>query len=111
MGSYNTVFRSQILLRCNNPECNHSFELNKDFIAKREEANGFVPLKAKSSNTTIVCPKCYSTNFHVIFNYQNLYRRRCPKCQEMFETEKSWKDKCDKCTKAHAELMASMGPG
>lgn len=104
---YTKVFRSQIKLICN--ECNHAFILNKDYIRNLEIQENFVPLKARSSSKTMICPECNSTNFRVFYNYQNLYRRRCPKCGKMFETEESWKDKCDNCVKKHAELMASMG--
>ena len=109
MRDYRKVFRSQIRLRCQN--CDHIFVLNDNFIAEKERRDGFVPLKARSSSTSISCPECSSLNFNAFFDYKNLYRRRCPKCGVMFETEESWKYKCDTCAREHAELMASMGPG
>lgn len=109
MGNYQKVFRSQVKLICN--DCNHDFILNEDYIKDLEIQDNHIPLKASSSSMTMICPQCNSINFRVFFQYKNLYRRRCPKCKEMFETEYSWKNKCDNCVRRHAELMASMGPG
>lgn len=109
MGDYKKVFRSQIKLICN--DCNHGFILDKDYIRDLEIQDNHVPLKSKSSSMTMICQKCNSTNFRVFYNYQNVYRRRCPKCEQMFETKYSWIHHCDSCERNHAELMASMGPG
>ena len=109
MGDYRKVFRSQTKLICN--DCNHSFILNEEYIRKLEIQKGYVPLQALSSNQTMICPECNSTNFRVFFEYKNLYRRRCPKCGKMYETEESWKTKCNSCVKEHVEVMVHMGPG
>jgi len=104
--NYKKVFRSQVKLICN--DCNNEIILTDDYIAEEEKRNGMIPLKAKSSSKTIIC-KCLSTNFRVFHEYHNYYRRRCDKCNEMFETDRSWENTCQPCAKKHVESMVSIG--
>jgi len=109
MGDYRKVLRTKWVAICNN--CNHQFELTDEWMREKEERDGYIPLSAKSSSTNVFCPKCNTFNFRLSFDYQNLYKRRCPKCGEMFETAYSWEEKCPTCVKNHAEILATMGPG
>ena len=112
MGNYKKVFQSQFKAICN--KCDHVFDLTKELMKKQYIRHGDQPesvFSARSSLSTVFCPNCNHNEFRLDFEYKNIYRRRCPKCGKMFETEESWKYKCDSCVRTHAELMASMGPG
>ena len=62
-------FKFSIKVICN--DCNTEMDLNPNFVGKKEEAEDHVPLAAKSSNTSIFCPKCHTSNFRVFTQYDN----------------------------------------
>lgn len=108
--SYRKVLRYKFSAICQN--CKNEFDLDKKLLEDLEERSlgkENRDLNAKSSSSTVFCLKCGSTELGIHGEYQNLYRRRCPKCREMFETEFSWEEKCEPCRKKHAELMSRMG--
>ena len=112
MGNYKKVLRSQFRAICN--KCNHVFDLTEELMRDQYIRHGDQLeniFSARSSSSTVFCPNCNLTEYRLNFEYKNLYRRRCPKCGDMFETEESWKTKCNPCVKEHVEVMVHMGPG
>jgi len=107
MSDYRKVLKFRFYAYCN--ACNHEFDLDKNYLIGHDKRGGVVPLKSTTSAGYVRCLECGSMDLQLHYAYRNEYRRRCPKCEEMFETFESWKTKCDTCMKEHAELMSKMG--
>lgn len=89
--------------------CGLAFELNDDLMRDKEIRDGFVPFKAKSSNTSIHCPNCSCNNYRINFIYKNLYRIRCQKCGKMFDSENTYSTYCPTCFREHVRNWAMLG--
>ena len=98
--------RTKFKAICN--ECNHIFELNKEILLGQMRM-GELPYSAKSSYTTIFCPKCNNDTYRVHFEYVNVYRKRCIKCNEMFDARETYMNKCPKCESRYLEVLSKFG--
>ena len=104
------VLRTQIKAVCNN--CNHCFNVNEAMKDQEEwwaKNNSSIPFRAKSSSTTMFCPKCAGDNFGMHYEYQNIYRIRCQDCKEMFNSQETYNKRCPKCEKDHILSIARLG--
>jgi hypothetical protein len=104
------VLRLTVKARCN--RCSRTFEIN-DLIAQAEAAHGdhFKPFGAKEASSSVYCPDCCGFDFELNYDYKNVYRHRCKKCNEMFDAYNTWEGHCPKCEKEEREAWALMGAG
>lgn len=101
------VLRTGFIAICKG--CNHVFDLNKKSMREREEQQGSIPFSAKSSNSTVFCPKCNEREFNINFEYKNVYRMRCVKCGQMFDAEKTYQHKCPPCQEKYMKAVVGFG--
>lgn len=109
MTSYRKVFQYGFEARCS--KCNTTIKLTKDSMKREVQRRNpnEIPLKARSSNMTVLCPKCHHNTFRVDFKYKNEYRRHCKICGNLFNTYKSWEHICKTCRKKEAEAQHLFG--
>ncbi len=98
------VLNRTITFRCK--KCNKVFDLSDDIFNRDQNSELY---SARSSSSTSICTNCNSLDFNVFPKYQWVYRKRCPKCSEMFETPNSWDNKCKPCSQKWITTIAKMG--
>jgi len=100
------VLRLQTLAVCGN--CNDVYVI-KDLVNKIEQNSSSVVFSAKRASCSIYCPSCSSFNFKLHYEYKNVYRIRCVKCNEMFDCDDTYHSRCSSCEKEHLIALSQMG--
>ena len=96
-GSYRKVRKLKFYGICS--KCFGRVDFNEEFIKKREKISGTIPFSAKSASGVISCPGCGSLEITSHYEYENLYRKRCVTCGEMFEDDNTWNFEHESCMK------------
>ena len=103
----NRVLRKKFRARCN--KCSHVFDLNEDIFVEREKRDDQIPFSARSSSSTLICPKCNNIDFTIYFEYHYVYRHRCVKCDEMFDAKNTYELRCPECQENFIEVISKFG--
>lgn len=101
------ILRTKFVAICD--ECAHIFDLNDRLMRNQDIEKGHVPFGAKSSNSTVLCPKCNNSEFRIHFEYKNIYRIRCLKCNQMFDAEETYQHKCSICQDKYMKAIVGFG--
>jgi len=101
-----TVLRMKTIAICNNCKRHHEI---KDLVNQNEANSSGIPFKAKSCHSSIYCPNCSSFSFELRYEYKNVYRIRCIECNEMFDCDDTYHDRCPGCEKEHLIALSQMG--
>lgn len=101
------VLRIKIKAICNT--CDHSFDINERMHEQENMEKDMVPFSAKSSSTTMICPECRGVIFRLHYEYQNVYRIRCKKCSEMFDSPETYNSRCPKCQDKYLRAFSMLG--